>query len=87
MDLIHLVYRPPPGVLIKPLPLRYAGLANEIWPHKCYGSSKVISNVIELNLSKAVFSESDELLGFILRSAKFIELTYALRILSGYILF
>lgn len=70
MASIHLVYRLPPGVLMKPLPLRYAGLANEISPHKCHGSNKVISNVIEFNLSKAMFSESDELLGFMLRSVK-----------------
>lgn len=68
MKLIEIIYRPPKGLVLRPMIPEHGEKINDLWPHKHNGSLYFIQRLIEMNLNIGAFTEDeDELIAWCLR--------------------
>lgn len=63
-----IIYRPPKGLVLRPMIPEHGEKINDLWPHKHNGSLYFIQRLIEMNLNIGAFTEDeDELIAWCLR--------------------
>lgn len=65
--IIHSGFRPPEGIILKPVEQSDVHIADEVWPHRAEGTLQFLHELAKLNASVGAYNSDGRMIAWVFR--------------------